>query len=380
MIDNHTSNGADYQYVMTLIATQKDKLHPTLSAHMTSTMLPALYEKMENKGYEMTPYVYVRNTPDAGISGFLDLPRYSSGYAALHHCYSFMPETHMLKPFKDRVKSTYLFSLSMLEYMSIHGDDIMHSRAAAKKDYAEKKQVDINWSMDNTAVDSLNFKGYEAKYKKSLVTGQDRLYYDRSSPYEKQVPFYNTYKSSATVEKPRAYIIPQAYYKIIDRLKWNGVELSIVDTEKTMQVQAYYIEDYKSPGSPYEGHYLHRQVEVSVRNIEVETRPGDVIVYTGQEKDRYIMEVLEPQAPDSYFAWNFMDGILMQKEHFSSYVFEDRAAELLKNNAELRTAFNKKKEEDAAFSENARAQLNFIYEQSPHYEQTYRRYPVFLLK
>jgi hypothetical protein len=30
-LDNHTSDGADYQYVMTLIETQKDKQNPILA-------------------------------------------------------------------------------------------------------------------------------------------------------------------------------------------------------------------------------------------------------------------------------------------------------------------------------------------------------------
>jgi hypothetical protein len=52
---------------------------------------------------------------------------------------------------------------------------------------------------------------------------------------------------------------------------------------------------------------------------------GDYIINLGQAQKRFILETLEPAAPDSYFNWNFFDGILMQKEHFSSYVFEDIA-------------------------------------------------------
>ena len=121
MIDNHTSNGADYQYVMTLIATQKDRLAPELSNVLTENMLPDLYDQMADKGYEMTPYVYARNTPDEGIAGFLDYGRFSSGYASLHHTISFMPETHMLKPYKDRVWSTYEFMASMIRYLDGNG-------------------------------------------------------------------------------------------------------------------------------------------------------------------------------------------------------------------------------------------------------------------
>jgi murein tripeptide amidase MpaA len=41
-VDTHISDGADYTYNMTLIATQKDKLHPLLSKFMQSTWLPSV--------------------------------------------------------------------------------------------------------------------------------------------------------------------------------------------------------------------------------------------------------------------------------------------------------------------------------------------------
>ena len=88
------------------------------------------------------------------------------------------------------------------------------------------------------------------------------------------------------------------------------------------------------------------------------------------------MAMLEPQHPDSYFAWNFMDGILMQKEHFSSYVFEDLAANMLKKDIGLKAAFESKKRSDTTFAEDASAQLNWIYQRSPYYEEGYKRYPI----
>ena len=51
-------------------------------------------------------------------------------------------------------------------------------------------------------------------------------------------------------------------------------------------------------------------------------------------------------------------------------------AELLKNDAELIDALEKKKEEDEAFAKSARSQLDFIYKRSPYYESTHNLYPV----
>ena len=138
LIDNHTSNGADYQYVITLIPTQKDKMEPVLASYMQEFLLPDLYAKMKSGKYEMTPYVYARNTPDDGIAGFLDYPRYSSGYANLHNCISFMPETHMLKPFSDRVWSTYEFMISMLRHLEKNGAQLLEARKKAIQNTKEK--------------------------------------------------------------------------------------------------------------------------------------------------------------------------------------------------------------------------------------------------
>ena len=162
-----------------------------------------------------------RSTPDEGIAGFLDLPRYSSGYAALHNAISFMPETHMLKPFSDRVMSTYHFMKTMLETMAKDGDKIRAAKNKAITNTKTKKTFDVNWTIDQSKSDKIMFKGYNAKKKPSLISGKPRLYYDHAEPYEKEIDHFNYYKATASVEKPVAYIFPQAYSEIVDRLRWN---------------------------------------------------------------------------------------------------------------------------------------------------------------
>ncbi len=103
---------------------------------------------------------------------------------------------------------------------------------------------------------------------------------------------------------------------------------------------------------------------------------NDNVIFSDQAANRYIIETQEPHAPDSYFAWNFFDGILGQKEYFSSYVFEDMAADMLVKNPELKEALEARKQEDENFAKSARAQLDFIYKRSPHYGKTHKLYPV----
>jgi hypothetical protein len=376
LIDNHTSNGADYQYVITLIPTQKDKMEPILSSYLQLNLLPDLYDRMKQGRYEMTPYVYARNTPDDGIAGFLDYARYSSGYANLHNCISFMPETHMLKPFKDRVWSTYDFMVAMLTHLEKNKNDLLEARRKAILNTKSKTTFSLNWEMDTEKVDKVIFKGYEAKYKPSDVSGLDRLYYDRDLPYEKEIPFYNTYKSTLDIDKPDAYIIPRAYKQIVDKMKDNGVEVFRMAKDEIKEVEIYRIKDYNTTDNPYEGHYLHSKLEVDKSLEKIQYHKGDYLIYTNQTANNYIVSTLEPQAPDSWFSWNFFDGILMQKEYFSPYVFEDLAADFLLKNPELKMALEAKKKEDQEFAKSGIAQLKYVYERTPYFEQTFMRYPV----
>ncbi|MGY0039707.1 M14 family metallopeptidase [Pedobacter sp. NJ-S-72] len=224
-VDTHTSNGADYQYTMTLIPTQKDKLNPILADYLTDTMVPALYTEMKKKGFELIPYIInsVENTPDAGITGFLETPRYSTGYAALHNTIGFMPETHMLKAYQKRVESTYQLLQTYIDLISRDAKIIGENKRKADEATANQKEFPLSWKLNETTHELLSFKGFAAKYKPSAVSGADRLYYDRNEPYTKNIKYWNKFEPQLTVQKPLAYVIPKGWDKVIDLLKLNGV-------------------------------------------------------------------------------------------------------------------------------------------------------------
>jgi len=124
---------------------------------------------------------------------------------------------------------------------------------------------------------------------------------------------------------------------------------------------------------------LHTNVVLRTESVKIQGYAGDVVVLTNQATNRYIMETLEPQGSDSFFVWNFFDSILDQKEHFSGYVFEEVAADLLRKDTKLQQQLAERKASDKAFAESASAQLEFIYRYSPYYERTHTRYPIFRL-
>jgi hypothetical protein len=376
-VDTHTSNGADYQYTMTLIPTQKDKLNPILSKYLSDTMVPALYKQMASKGYELIPYINsIEETPDAGITGFLEPARFSTGYAALHNSIGFMPETHMLKAYDKRVDATYKLLQTYVDIVVKDARQIGLNKQQADQQVVAQKEFPLEWKLDTTRYDSILFKGYTAKMKPSAVSGTDRLYYDRKAPYKKYIKQWNNYVPSLSTSKPIAYIIPQAWSRVIELLRLNGVAVAQLSEDVKIPTEMYYIKDYKTAGTPYEGHYIHSAVQVNPVKQNMQYYKGDFVVYVNQVKNRYIVETLEPQATDSFFNWNFFDAVLGQKEHYSAYVFEDTAAQLLKDNPELKNLLEQEKAKNPALAKSGAAQLQFVYKNSAYYEKTHLRYPI----
>ncbi|MGY3052663.1 hypothetical protein ACVWYG_000859 [Pedobacter sp. UYEF25] len=376
-VDTHTSNGADYQYVMTLIPTQKDKLNHILSSYLSASLLPNLYAKMKALGYPLIPYVNsIDETPDGGITGFNESPRYSTGYTTLHNTIGFMPETHMLKDYPLRVDATYKLLQTYIGLVQKDAKEIVANKRKADDFVAQQKSFPLTWILDESKEDSLSFNGFKAAKKPSEISGFDRLYYDRTKPFTKNIAEYNAFKPAITVTKPLAYIVPKAWDKVIYLLKLNGVVLRELKEDVMLDVQNYYIDTYKTTPKPYEGHYLHSDVKLKTINAKINYYAGDYVVYVNQASNRYIVETLEPQGIDSFFNWNFFDSVLDMKEHYSAYVFEDTGAALLKSDAELRKKFDDKKANDAEFAKNGSAQLEFIYKNSAYYEKTHNRYPI----
>lgn len=376
-IDNHTSNGADYQYIMTLISTQKDKLNSILSDYLKGRMLPDLYSRMKASNFEMTPYVNsIKETPDAGITGFLETARYSTGYAALHNSIGFMPETHMLKPYHQRVEGTYKFMEHVIEIVERDSDLIAKNKLLADAEVSTQVVFPLQWILDDKNFSLLTFKGYEAKHKASELSGLPRLYYDRTEPYEKDIRVFDHYLPSVQVKKPLAYVIPQSWQRVIDLMRLNGVQMKPLASDTQIELEMYYIEDYKTVNKPYEGHYLHSQVKLRAEKQKVKYYEGDFVIFTDQPQNRYIIETLEPQGVDSFFCWNFFDSILGQKEHYSDYVFEDEAARLIKDDFEMLQRLEEEKKKNPALLQNPKLQLDWVYRNSKYYEKTHMRYPV----
>jgi hypothetical protein len=375
MVDTHTSNGADYPYTMTLIHTQPDKLGGELGAFLRATMLPAIYAAMDARGWPTCPYVNpVKETPDDGIADFLETPRFSTGYAALHHTIGFMPETHMLKPFADRYASMRALVEAVLAFTVEQGGHIAALRRAARAQAPAAWPV--HWSMDPTP-SRVRFRGYAARRTPSRLGNYMRLSYDRKESWEREIDYYDRFVPDCVVPAPQAYVLPQAWRAVAERLQWNGVRMTRLDAPRTVRARVTRIDAVVSRPHAYEGHLYHDDMTLSAAEETVTVPAGDWWIPLDQGAARYAVETLEPMGHDSFFRWGFFNSVLEKKEHYSDYVFEDTALEMLEAEPALRAAFEQWKADHPALLDDQAAVLDFIYTRGArHAEPEWRRYPV----
>tara|TARA_B100000787_G_scaffold46705_1_gene33500 strand:+ start:1312 stop:3057 length:1746 start_codon:yes stop_codon:yes gene_type:complete len=377
-IDNHVSNGADYQYAITHLFTQHNKLGGELGLFLESKIRPLLEESLEEKGIAITPYVNVwGTTPDKGWSQFYDSPRYSTGYTTLFNTFGMMVETHMLKPYKIRVEQTYELLFSMMDILENNSSNIKKIRNNAVANIISKNTYPLSFKIDRQKPTILNFKGYEASIIDSKVTNGKRILYDNKKPFTKEVNYFNNSLPNNEIRIPKAYILKKGWHKVIDRLESNKIEFTKFDIDTTIIADVQHIANYKTRVNAYEGHYLHYDVKILAENKMMSFSKGDIYIPTNQNGIRYIIETLEAEGVDSFFCWNFFDTILQRKEGFSGYVFEDFAEVFLKENPIIKKELLNKIDTDESFSRNQKAQLDFVYKKTQHYEKAHLLLPIF---
>ncbi len=379
-VDTHVSNGADYQYTLTYISSMKERLAPSLCSLTYDKVIPSLTKSLKKKKWDLFPYVeLLKETPEEGMHAFNDLPRYAMGYASLFDAVSFTVETHMLKPFPQRVEATHDFIFDLIVYAGTHSKEIEFARAEARNYWQKDKQFEFGYQLTEKK-DSILFKGFEFTNPPSPVTGLPRLKYHEDRPYEKYIPYFHTYQAKDSVVIPSYFIVGSQCDEVIERLVANHVQFTRFENDTIIQISQERLSEFKSYGKPYEGHFYHNEVKSKEELVEQHFKKGDVLIQTNQYQRNFLLSIFISRAEDSYFRWNFFDSYLQQKEYFSPYVFEEKAVEILKEKPWIKEQLELMKASDKSFRESQWDQLYFIYKNSDLFEESYYLLPIGLRK
>jgi Zinc carboxypeptidase len=377
--DNHTTDGADWQYTVQLDV----PVGPTLAeggVKWAKGMLKGALPAVENDGFLTAPYFddvnYTRLQEGLSVSDFG--PRYSTGYLAAINRPSMLVETHMLKSYKQRVNATYSINLHVIEYAARTAAGL---KAANRRADTAEKQLKPGAPVVLTSETSketrpFTFKGLEYRPYRSKLTGSLIPAWTRT-PVDTETTIRDQYLPGLTVEAPAGYAIPPEWSEIIARLDYHGIAYKRLSRPLAAPFETSRFESIKFPSEPFESRF---QPQFKARLVkEPLTLPaGTAIVPINQVGAKLIMQLLEPEAPDSLLRWGLLNAIFERKEYFETYALEPIAVKLLQNNPELKEQFDAMMQKPE-FAGNARAKLDWLYEHSPYADKAWNRYPIIRL-
>ncbi len=380
-VDCHVTDGADFQYTMTYALETKGSMEKNLSSWTEKVCETYLVDEMKKSGFPVFPYVQFRNwhDPRSGLTLGVAPPMLSQGYCAVQNRPGLLIETHMLKPYKARVSSTYTMLTHTLELLNREYKTLQILEADADAFTRSRKfrhePFPVNFSESYADSSKIQFLGFEYTIDTSDLTGGLWFKYNNKKPADWQLTLFPNCKADKFVSLPEAYLVPPQCSAIIEGLKLHGVQMTPLKQQISCRVRSTRFSDVRWQQRAYEGH--HKLTYNQNDTLEQRTFPaGTMVVDMNQRTARVIAHLLEPGSPDSYAAWGFFDAYLEQKEYAESYVMETMAREMIRKNPALKVEFDKKKVADKAFASDPDAMLNWFYSKSPYWDHNFNLYPV----
>lgn len=381
-VDNHVTDGADYQYDVTFAIETDGPALPWVR----KTLEPELFQRVTESGHVIAPFLdLVGRTPDTGISTASTPPRFSTGFALQQNRPGMLVEIHMLKDYQTRVTGNYEILRALLAVVNRDATKLVEANQRADRETvargrAHKASLALRYRATGET-EPFQFKAYRWKIEHSDISGDDWVQYSHD-PVTITVPRQTTLKATAEAKIPAAYIIPAQWTDVIARLELHGLRLKRLRTPWTGEVNTYRCTAPQWQPQPFEGRHPaswpdgEKTPACTPLRQKMSFPAGSVVVPMDQRAARIAMHWLEPLAPDSALQWGFFDAIFEQKEYGEAYVLERLARNLLAADAKLKAEFEQKVASDQKFAASPRERLNWFLERSPWWDQRIGLYPV----
>ncbi len=381
-VDDHVTDGADFQYDVTFAIDHGPDLDPDLAAYLSGAVTPQLQRDVDKVPGHLASSTYIQlvdeNDPRKGLGYFADPPRYSCGAMILENRPCMLVEMHMLKDYRTRVTGNTVLLASLLALVNRDADKLLALNAAADAHSADiaGKPLPLAFASDGETTPIL-FHGYDYTLSQSAISGTQRVTY-LHTPRDFMLPAQTGVAATATAIPPAAYIIPVQWTALTDVLQTHGVPLQHLSANWTGQVERYQCGNNVWQRPPFEGRHplfpgeaappeAGRFGSCTLSQQTVTYPAGSVVVPLNNRLAKVAVHWLEPAAPDSAMAWGFLDSIFEQKESGEPYVVEKLARQMLANNPLLKAQFEARLQDDPKFAASPSARLAFFYERSPYY-------------
>lgn len=381
-VDDHVTDGADFQASFTWSWAAEPVSSAPLAAWLKRAV-GAATRTLESEGIGTAPYVDWADPADPakGIDPGPSQPRYSTGYFPLRHVPSVLVEMHALKPYAERVRANERFLTSLFDETIRLAKDLFAAREASRtaaRRGAVGSPIPVDLETDRSRATTLDFAGYVWRDEVSLVTGKPAVRYDPTKPITVPMPYFEFTRVRKSVPRPAGYLIPAGWPGVEERLAAHGLRYEKLSEARTLEVGTTRASAPAFATSTYQNRT--RVTATLERRTETRALPkGSLWVPLDTELAFVAAQLLEPECPDSLFAWGEFSSIFESKEYADPRVLDawvpKKTSEDPKTAAEWKTRL-----EDPKFAADARARYRFWYERSPWYDDFAGLVPVYRLE
>jgi hypothetical protein len=379
-IDCHTTNGADYQYVVTYALETGPQTDPGIASWCKEKYLPWIEKKMFDDNYPVFPYIGFRkwHDPREAVMHRPSPAIISNGYFAATNRPGLLIETHMLKPYKVRVEATYAMIRHTLVFLNQQHSELQSIISKADKSMTNGNFTNtgfpVSVGLSNDSV-MIGFLGVRFETDSSDLSGGIWFKYFPDEPEIWKRPFYSLPEVKKSITLPKAYVIPPEWSELADRLFLHDVSYTVLEEPKAFQTETIIFENVRFEPQPYEG--CMRPMFGVKKSVEMKIFPkGSFIIPVNQKAGRVIALLMEPESQGSFVAWGYFNAIFEQKEYSEMYVMEEIARQMITENPELMSIFENEKAQNSEFYTNPWNVLNWFYQRSPWFDDHLNVYPV----
>jgi hypothetical protein len=380
-IDTHTTDGADYQYALTYMMETWGTMDPNLTDWSKSVFIPAMEKQMADDQFKIFPYITFRNWTElkSGLEIETSPPMLSQAYTSFRNRPGLLIETHMLKPYKQRVEATFACLISSLNILNRESEKL-HALVKEADGYCSsaafrQKELPLQYKVLYTDSVMTDFLGVGYETVKSPVTG---VTYNRylKNPVTYRLPVFSHNVPAFSVKLPEYYVVPAEWGNVIDLLKLHGARMTVLKNDTTISIVTYKFKNPKWQATPYEGHHVMTNIEYDLIQETRQFAAGSVLVPAAQPSGRIIAHLLEPKGEGSLVYWGFFDAIFEQKEYIEQYVIEPMILKMLDTDPALKTEFETKMKSDSVFAKNPGQVERWFFMKTPYFDQRKDIYPI----
>lgn len=378
-VDNHVTDGCEFAWTLTYGVAEAPVAPAPIDAWLKAH-LPAALDEVHRAGYQTGPYVELvdGNDPSKGFGSGPSEPRFSTAYFTLRNAVSILVENHSYKPYKDRVLANEAFLRGLLREIGRDPQALVAASAAAARQEvalgrpdAPPSTIALRYESDPKP-DTIRFDVYRRSLGTSVVTGKPIIAYERGVEDPIDVPWFHRLHVSVAVPRPRGYVVRPGWPQIEERLRAHGLVVRRLAAPAEVEAETLRVDDLQLEGRSYQG-LVGARGKISRRAARVVVPAGSLFVPADQPDFAVAANLLEPESPDSLFAWGLLDSVAERKEYIDPRVLEAWVREALKDpkTAEAWKAALA----EPRFAADERARFLWWYQRTPYYDRTIGEFP-----